>query len=133
MGIVESRVSALHGFPYRYTTIALSSHECEQVLAKFMLEKERNKWFQCDEFDTSDKSPGEVREWLRTLGIQGPVSVVWIGLGEGIHIDFSDFVHFYDDLWFPSSDDVLVVSSPGTDAAVMLSHEELFTALRDAV
>jgi hypothetical protein len=71
-------------------------------------------------------SPDEAKEWLRRSQICVQVSIVWINLREGITIQFHHFVQFYDDLWFPSSDDLLIVSKDGP-LAFAFSHEEVLT------
>lgn len=125
MGIIAARILAISNFPATYNEIVLSASECEAVIALFRSEFDSGKWVMCGEAETSDWSSEEVRKWLMSVGIQGDVNVVWIGLHEGIRLDYSKFVEFYDDLWFPASDDVLVVTLDRV-ASLEISHEELF-------
>jgi hypothetical protein len=104
----------------------MSAAECEHVVASFDSRQKSGKWFKRDEFDTSTENSSEIRQWLGKVEMHGVAAVVWIGLKDGIRIAFKDFICFYDDLWFPSSDDVLLMSQDG-NTSVMLSHEELFT------
>ena len=68
--------------------------------------------------------PNQVKEWLSQSDIQGVVSLVWIDFGEGVNVDFKDFIHHYDDLWYPSSDNLVILSLDG-QRALTLSHEEI--------
>lgn len=82
------------------------------------LEKER---------DVSNWDADDTKAWLRPLGSLevAPVVVLWPALRSGISARFDEFVDAYDDLWFPSSDDVWVFP-PSEDWLLELDHEEIF-------
>ena len=54
------------------------------------------------------------------------LEVVWPAFGEAVRIDREVFIEHYDDLWYPSSDDV-VARQVGRDGALVITHEEQFT------
>jgi hypothetical protein len=66
----------------------------------------------------------EVRSWLSSLPVDAEclASVDWARDGLGVEIPFSVFMRYFDDLWYPSSDDVVVVFSDG--AVLLIDHEE---------
>ncbi|MFZ5892411.1 MAG: hypothetical protein ACOY0T_15230 [Myxococcota bacterium] len=73
-----------------------------------------------------DHEPHEVRQWLRELPIAAAakVFILWPALRSGISASYVGFVEAYDDLWFPSSDDVWV-QPPSGDWLLELDHEEV--------
>jgi hypothetical protein len=81
--------------------------------------------------DASDSDPERVRQFLRSLGISAMdrVLVLWRSQHVCVRIDFSTLCEHYDDLWYPSSDDVWV-----TDASrswlLEIDHEEQITFRR---
>src|SRR5262249_23176674 len=69
-------------------------------------EYEETRRFDAQEIDTA-----AVVDWLRAQGIgDEPVKVYWLSDREGISIRLNDFLEFFDELWFPSSDDIVVES-----------------------
>src|SRR5262249_28890113 len=75
----------------------------------------------------SDSSPEEVRNLLfsyRPDSIE--VTLLWLSDRYGIVISFTDFVRYYDDLWFPSRDD-LWITNESFDWLIELNHEETLT------
>jgi hypothetical protein len=81
--------------------------------------------------DISDLSPPAVRgvlsDWMQAS--QAPFSVLWLGESAGVVIEGERFIAHYDDLWYPGSDDVWVLS-PGSGTLIMLSHEEELCLVR---
>jgi hypothetical protein len=77
------------------------------------------------QLDATRLKDEEIRDWLKKLDIQGLVTVIWLFEREGIEIDYAIFAQFYDDLWYPSGDDVWVISEDGS-RVVQIDHEELF-------
>jgi len=77
-------------------------------------------------FEISDSSPSDVRRVLESTGLvnAGRVTVVWPFDGFAATSDGVDVVRFYDDLWYPSRDDVLIVL-PSHDMFVEFNHEEV--------
>ena len=70
--------------------------------------------------DIARAGPEEVHGMLLSFGIPPDemVSCIWLSGRARIALCYVDFVAYYDDLWYPSSDDVLV-----TDRAFfMVAH-----------
>ncbi|MEV6298220.1 hypothetical protein AB0M02_02315 [Actinoplanes sp. NPDC051861] len=69
----------------------------------------------------------EVRSWLRALPVdaESVVRVDWARDGIGVEVPFFVFVRYFDDFWYPSSDDVVVMFPDG--AILFLDHEERFS------
>jgi hypothetical protein len=69
--------------------------------------------------------PDEVKEFLSSLEITNDeaVRLIWRADEAGISIIFRDFVQYYDDLWYPSSDDVWVVEE-SLSWLLEFDHEE---------
>src|SRR3954470_3029322 len=63
----------------------------------------------------ADKAPDEIRALLREdrtrLGER--VCLIWRFDPGGFIVSYDDFCDRYEDLWYPSSDDVYVISSVG--------------------
>jgi hypothetical protein len=75
-------------------------------------------------FDARDVEPSAIADWLRAQRLpEEPVKVFWSSCREGISIALKDFVTFFDELWFPSSDDILVESESKV-FVIAIDHEE---------
>jgi hypothetical protein len=81
--------------------------------------------------DISRAGPDEVRATLSGLPIGDDwVEVVWPFERAGVRMRFRDFVRYYDDLWYPSSDDLLITNSTKT-WLLEVNHEETVTYVPD--
>jgi hypothetical protein len=69
----------------------------------------------------------EIRFWLSSLPVDPEclACVDWARDGLGVEMPFSVFVRYFDDFWYPSSDDVVVLFPGG--AVLLLDHEERFS------
>lgn len=81
--------------------------------------------------DTSEMGRDGVSKWLLSLSIDPRTTVVllWPSDRVGAHIRYDEFAKNYDELWFPSTDDVWLLD-PASDWILELDHEELFTLRR---
>ncbi|HYO54672.1 hypothetical protein [Archangium sp.] len=77
--------------------------------------------------DVRDDAPSGVREWLTGLpiGPAEPIIVLWSDSRSGIRATYGGVVAAYDELWYPSSDDVWIRATSG-DWLLELCHEEVF-------
>jgi hypothetical protein len=78
--------------------------------------------------NVSDLGEAEVRRWLLALPVDPSSSLVlvaWVGDGIAAEMPYLTAVDRYDDLWYPASDDVVVVWPDGT--LLLLDHEERFS------
>jgi hypothetical protein len=60
------------------------------------------------------------------LGVDGfddEVLALWLGFDGGVRIKAKDFVSSVESLWYPSRDDVLLLST-NSDSVALLDHEE---------
>ena len=81
-------------------------------------------------FSVADLQPEGVIAKLKSLDIaEKDVLVCWPAFAEGFRMRWSVFLAHLDDLWYPSSDDVIVISSKGL-WALELTHEETVRLLR---
>lgn len=79
------------------------------------------------EVDFSDTTKEKVLSWLKNLPISKKiVYLYWVSPREGIKLNFDDFAANYDELWYPSTDDVLVVDIDRR-WIIVLNHEEIFS------
>ena len=77
--------------------------------------------------DISQMEDAEIRLILREFfPVNEDVHVFWFGSEFGIRIPSDVFCDFYDDLWYPASDDVLIADIPNKRGLV-ISHEEELT------
>jgi hypothetical protein len=80
--------------------------------------------------DAADMTSREVSDWLSGLpvGQHEELHVAWVADRLGARMDFLTFAANVSDLWFPASDDVVCVLSPGGRPMVLvLDHEEVIT------
>lgn len=71
--------------------------------------------------------------YLRSLGVthDALITIVWASEAYGVVLRFRDFVAFYDDWWYPSSDDVWV-SAHNASWLLELDHDEMLRFRRNA-
>lgn len=85
------------------------------------------------EIDGSDLTLEEIGQWLAGLPVRPDheASVIWAADGIGARMTFGLFVSNYDDLWYSSMDDVIVLLDAGEALDVLfLDHEEKITFSR---
>lgn len=77
--------------------------------------------------DVSDLDEDDVRQWLFALpvDVSSLVLVMWPAERIAAEVPFSVLVDRYDDLWYPSIDDVVVVWPGG--GLLLMDHEERFS------
>ena len=68
---------------------------------------------------------GKVRKILSQFPLlpESQVKVYWDATRDGILITYKLFIKYYDDLWYPSSDDVWIFDD-GLEWLLEISHEE---------
>ncbi|SRR5579884_1351018 len=85
------------------------------------------EFIQVAELEVADSDKEQVIRWFRSLTLpNGVVNVYWVAQREGIQTPLDVFVSNYDDLWFPSSHDV-VVEDQERRFLLILDHEEHFS------
>ena len=85
-------------------------------------------------FDANYLLTHDIADWLRARGLPNEqVNVFWPSDQEGASLELKDFLEHLDELWFPSSDDVIVESSTKR-FMFEIDHEEQVKLLRwDAI
>jgi hypothetical protein len=83
--------------------------------------------------DISNMEPNEVRGILHTTELprDGLVRVIWPFEQFVVRMHGPDVITYFDDLWHPSRDDLLIVNDDRT-LIVEFSHEEFLTVGRRA-
>jgi hypothetical protein len=77
------------------------------------------------EFKAAGDDVESARRWLQELNIRGRVMVIWVPDLVGLEIEYGKFADYFDDFWYPSSDDVWVITEDGAQV-LELNHEEEF-------
>jgi len=75
-----------------------------------------------------DIEADQVRALLRDslVGPQSEVLVIWASENESALMRFEDVVNFYDDLWYPSRDDIWILASSPL-VLIDIDHEEMLS------
>jgi hypothetical protein len=121
--ILENRFLKSVGFSVE--SVRLDQRAMINLLDSIRHKQKSNYFRKLVEYDASDKDPDEVRDWLYGLPKSSTmVSVIWLSVNIGVRIDYHLFVQHYDDLWYPSSDDIWIVND---NILIELNHEEIFS------
>jgi|SRR5689334_1969634 len=77
-------------------------------------------------FDFAGLDPSELQARLRRwgLGAERTCFAVWPRDAAGCEVDSNLFIRFYDDLWYPASDDVWVAHN-NSGWMIEVNHEEV--------
>lgn len=76
------------------------------------------------EFDGRDTGVSAIADWLHAqINVDEQVRTIWLADRAGILISLSDFLQFFDQLWYPSSDDMIVESNSNI-FVIVIDHEE---------
>lgn len=79
------------------------------------------------ENDFSDSTREEIIEWFYKLSIaDNLVKIYWHSISEGISTEFETFVGNFDEIWYPSSDDVWITGNTKS-WLIQIDHEEKFS------
>lgn len=75
--------------------------------------------------NVADATAAEVRTTLNHLEplVGSPVVVLLVAERDGVVMEWPEVTAYFDDLWYPGSDDLLVLGT-ATGGFVALSHEE---------
>lgn len=76
----------------------------------------------------TDLSPQEIKSFLTSLLIEPEIvtTLIWPYDRCGIYLPFHLFIEYYDDLWYPASDDVWIMD-PNISWLLEIDHEENFS------
>lgn len=125
MGII--RLSAVDSLKGKYALLSTAEAEISINEIITLIIYENPIILKTQEVDFSDATKEEVLSWLKNLPISKKiVHLYWVSPREGIKLNFDDFAANYDELWYPSTDDVLVVDIDKR-WIIVLNHEEIFS------
>jgi hypothetical protein len=95
-----------------------------QELRQLLTELDSRREGEVRGFDASDAVPSEISDWIAAQGLgDSIVTVFWPYDGEAALMNTKDVIKNLDDLWYPSSDD-LVVLSKSNHFLLDIDHEE---------
>lgn len=122
MTVVKDRIRQL-GFS-ESDCVPLKEQQLAEVLS-VVKSAEGNKIGKTAETFSIAETPSEtVDAKLNSLGVcEQTVWVCWPAFREGFEIKWNLFISRFDDLWYPSSDDI-IVTVPTADWVLEISHEE---------
>lgn len=101
----------------------LASSEALGILQMFNALAINNKYI--DPIDMSNFDHAVGSSLIRSLWVpQMPINLIWLGDAIGISISVDLFASYWDDIWYPSSDDMIAFVSESHPIAYF-SHEEM--------
>ena len=131
-----SRAASIAGLRGRYALLTAAQLARTLVIAKAhileaLVDPTTRLRGHTQRIDIAQAEPEEVRGILRSLEVPPDkmVACIWFSGLDGITLCYADFVAHYDDLWYPSSDDVLVMDRTYSWFLV-IDHGEAITFAR---
>ncbi|MGE0870225.1 MAG: hypothetical protein AB7P03_16795 [Kofleriaceae bacterium] len=118
---MRERVCAIAALTGKYAELS------DEEVAAISRRVRGGRCIECYALDELD--PDHVRAVLRNSGLADDqlVSIVWASDRFGISLRFDLFVAWFDDLWFPSSDDVIIAVDGRL--RLLLDHEEQLSVM----
>lgn len=120
---LRDRIDNLRGL--NVTIAALAESETFDALEQIQTNFPRSTRRPVRTLDMSDLSKQDVIDWLRELLVQGDeqVIVIWPHYRAAVTLSSSDFLKYFDELWYPSADDVWV-RDRSASWLLEIDHEE---------
>ena len=130
-GYLEKRAALVVGLAGRYSPLGAAQAAALFIDICALLQRAtKEAESPAATFDASNVDRDEVIAWMRSLELGNPsVEVCWMADRAGLAMRLHDFIEDYDDLWFPSADDVCVVDAT-REWILEIDHEEQFTLWR---
>lgn len=136
IAFITNRLESISELKQKYTICdsIQAQKVCTDIQTKFFSDQEAIKPHLqplTQKKDISEVTSDEVKGYLMSLGIRDDEKIwlIWIPLRAGISILFRDFVEYYDDLWYPSSDDVWLTDTL-MSWLIEFDHEEVITFIQ---
>ena len=129
MNTILNRLSEIENFPTVDDSKWIDREQACQVIGQVESKIENGILKKKGIYDISDMEFEEAKDILlsnQSLYHNDEVLVIWGFEKFGVVIPYKVFCHFFDDLWYPSSDDVLVTDE-SMNNCVGISHEEIIT------
>lgn len=109
--------------------VYLSSDQGREVMLRIVAHRQSNEMTNALVLDISSVSQAEVRKVLSPMrDATEVVWLIWVQYLSGVMVRYDEFVNYYDDFWYPSSDDLWITNSAVT-FLIEISHEEMLTAV----
>jgi hypothetical protein len=126
MNIILNRIANIHLFPT--SLLSYISHEdISSCIEKIKKDFENNKIETIQEINISDLDQYEIQTFLQSLPLgSDEVFIIWVFESFGIQLPFNLFCKYFDELWFPSSDDIWICDTQCL-YYLEISHEEKIT------
>ena len=123
--MIAQRIMSIAGFSNRFKWLPSDNMEDNvQRLSSYLRGFAPTAFREACRLDAQDKDPLFIAKWLLAQKLSdGPVRVVWLSERVGILVSLRDFLDFLDELWYPSSDDIVVESQSG-GFVIGIDHEE---------
>jgi hypothetical protein len=105
----------------------ISHEELPSYIERIKKDFKNNKIEIIQEIDISDLDQLEIQTFLRSLPFgNDKILVIWVFESFGIQLPFNLFCKYFDELWFPGSDDIWICDTQYL-YCLEISHEEKIT------
>jgi hypothetical protein len=126
MNVILNRIANIHLFPTSFLSY-INHEELSSCIEKIKKDFENNKVEIIQEINIADLDQLEIQTFLQTLPFGNERTlVIWVFESFGIQLPFNLFCKYFDELWFPSSDDIWICDTQHL-YRVEISHEEKIT------
>ncbi len=127
-GYIERRAALVAGLAGRFSPLGVApAAALFTEIRRLFQEQAKGAEGATTTFDASDADRDEVIAWMKSLNLGNPVvEVFWLADRAGLAMRLDDFIEHYDDLWFPSADDVCIADA-AREWMLEIDHEEKLT------
>lgn len=123
MNFLQYRLADIDSFPFFYESIALKSEDVKNIYD--VVSHVQSTSSPINAVDISFMERDSIVFLLQSFDANNSdVYILWCSNNVGIKIPYHFFCKFYDDLWYPSSDDVWVYDTQNK-FCLEISHEEI--------
>jgi hypothetical protein len=125
MTMMAERLKSIPGLSERYQMLSKDQASGQIRIMRLLLRVlDSSRSNEVRHFDATGALPSEIGDWLVAQEIENEqVAVYWLYDNAAALMMMHDFIKYFDDLWYPSSDDVVVL--PMSNQYVLyVDHEE---------
>jgi hypothetical protein len=123
--MIAERLESIPGLSGRYELLPKDeAHAQIQDLQRLLRELDSRHNVEVRHFDARDALPSEIGDWLaiQNLGDE-QVRLYWPYDSDAALMNIKDVILFIDKLWYPSSDDLLILPT-SNQYVIEIDHEE---------
>lgn len=126
--MIEERFRSLSALAGRWHAIPREEvRRAVTAIARCMPDSGDGSLLRSKVFDATDATREDVIGWVRTLRLpSGLIHAYWVADEQGVAIELDDFLHVFDEVWFPGADDVWITRK-GEPWVLDFDHEEKVT------